>query len=50
MSEGRMEREQQINLIAYRIWEEEGRCEDRALEHWLRAEAMNEASVLLEFR
>ena len=32
-----MEREAEINQIAYRIWEEEGRPEGRDLEHYLRA-------------
>ncbi len=33
-----MEREQEIRIIAYRIWEEEGYGEGNHLEHWLRAE------------
>lgn len=33
-----MSRESEIQLIAYRIWEEDGCCDGRDLEHWLRAE------------
>jgi len=35
-----MEREEEIRLIAYRIWEEEGRPQALDFEHWLKAEAM----------
>lgn len=35
-----MERDEEIRLIAYGLWENEGRPEGRALEHWLMAEAM----------
>jgi hypothetical protein len=35
-----MEREDQIRLIAYRIWEEEGRQNGRDCDHWFRAEAV----------
>jgi hypothetical protein len=31
--------EQRIRERAYRIWEEAGRPDGRAVEHWLRAEA-----------
>ncbi|HVP57014.1 MAG TPA: DUF2934 domain-containing protein [bacterium] len=33
-----MGREDEIRLIAYGIWEEEGRPDGRHLDHWLRAE------------
>ena len=33
-----MSREEEIRLIAYRIWEEEGCCHGHDIEHWLRAE------------
>ncbi len=35
-----MEREDEIRLIAFRIWEEEGCCHGRDIEHWLKAEAI----------
>lgn len=35
-----MEREEEIRLIAYKIWEEEGRPHGRELDHWLKAEAI----------
>lgn len=35
-----MEREEEIGLIAYQIWEKEGRPHGRDLEHWLKAEAI----------
>jgi hypothetical protein len=33
-----MVREDEIKLIAYRIWEEEGCCQGRDIDHWVRAE------------
>lgn len=33
-----MEREDEVRLIAYRIWEEEGCPNGRDCEHWFRAE------------
>ena len=33
-----MSREDEIQMIAYRIWEEEGWCHGRDVEHWLKAE------------
>jgi hypothetical protein len=35
-----MEREDEIRLIAYLIWEEEGCCHGRDIEHWLKAEVV----------
>ena len=35
-----MEREDEIRLIAYNIWQEEGCFDGRDCEHWFRAEAM----------
>jgi len=35
-----MGREEEISLIAYRIWEEESCCHGRDVEHWLKAEAI----------
>jgi len=35
-----MERGEEIRLMAYQIWEDEGRPEGRDLDHWLRAEAI----------
>ena len=35
-----MGREDEIRVIAYNIWEEEGRLDGRDYEHWLRAEAI----------
>src|SRR5579875_501851 len=34
----RQSRHDQIAALAYQIWEEEGRPENKAMEHWLRAE------------
>lgn len=34
-----MERQEEIRLMAYQIWEDEGRPEGRDLEHWLKAQA-----------
>ncbi len=34
-----MGREEEIRLIAYQIWEEEGRPQGRDVENWLKAEA-----------
>ncbi len=33
-----MTREDEIKLIAYKIWEEEGCCQGRDVDHWIRAE------------
>ena len=33
-----MPREEEIREIAYAIWEQEGCCDGRHVEHWLRAE------------
>ncbi len=30
----------EVRVIAYRIWEEEGHPEGRALDHWLKAEVL----------
>jgi hypothetical protein len=38
-----MEREEEIKLIAYSLWVREGYPHGRAIEHWLRAEAIWEA-------
>jgi hypothetical protein len=35
-----MVREDEISLIAYKIWEEEGRLHGHDYEHWFRAEAI----------
>lgn len=35
-----MDREQEIRLIAYRIWEEDECCHGHDIEHWLKAEAV----------
>jgi hypothetical protein len=35
-----LNKEDEIRLIAYHIWEEEGRQDGRDLEHWFRAEAL----------
>jgi hypothetical protein len=35
-----MGREEEIRLIAYSIWEEEGCCHGHDMEHWLRAEVI----------
>ena len=35
-----MGRKDEIQLIAYHIWEEEGCCHGRDCEHWLKAEAI----------
>ncbi|MDM8000028.1 MAG: DUF2934 domain-containing protein [Dehalococcoidia bacterium] len=34
-----MQKDDAVRSIAYSIWEEEGRPEGRALDHWLKAEA-----------
>ena len=38
-----MGREEEIRVIAYRIWEEEGRGHGHKVDQWLRAEAIWEA-------
>lgn len=48
-----MDREEEIRLIAYRIWQEEGCCHGRDLDHWFRAnmiwqEHHNQASAAAE--
>jgi len=44
-----MNHDEEVRLIAYRIWEEEGRPDGRDLEHWLKAEAIwQERQDLLE--
>ena len=35
-----MGREEEIRLIAYSIWEQEGCCNGHDMEHWLRAEVL----------
>lgn len=35
-----MSEEERVRLIAYRMWEQEGRPQGQALDHWLRAEAV----------
>jgi hypothetical protein len=35
-----MGREDEVRLIAYRIWEEEGCCQGRDIEHWIKAETL----------
>lgn len=35
-----MAREDEIRIIAYRIWEEEGCCDGHDCEHWLKAEVI----------
>ena len=35
-----MGREEEIRIIAYRIWEEESYCDGRDVEHWLKAEVV----------
>lgn len=37
---GEREKEEEIRRIAHKIWEEEGRPDGRASEHWSRAEAL----------
>ena len=37
---GEADREEEIRLIAYRIWEEEGRPHGRDLEYWQKAEGI----------
>lgn len=37
---GEADREEEIRLIAYQIWEDEGRPHGRDLEHWRKAEAI----------
>jgi len=36
----KMGREDEIRLMAYSIWEQEGCCDGRDVEHWLRAEVI----------
>lgn len=33
-------REEEIRRIAYSLWVREGRCRGKAVEHWLKAEAI----------
>ena len=35
-----MHHDDELRVIAYRIWEDEGRPEGRALDHWLKAETL----------
>jgi hypothetical protein len=35
-----MGREEEIRLIAYSIWEQEGYCDGHEIDHWLRAEVI----------
>ena len=35
-----MAREDEIRVIAYGIWQEEGCCDGRDVDHWLRAEVI----------
>lgn len=35
-----MSEQERIKMIAFRIWEQEGRPEGRALDHWLKAEQL----------
>ncbi len=35
-----MHHDEAVKVIAYRIWEEEGHPEGRALDHWLKAETL----------
>lgn len=35
-----MQREDEVRLVAYNIWEEEGSPGGRDLEHWFKAEAI----------
>ncbi len=35
-----MHHEQEVQMIAYRIWEEKGRGDGHDVEHWLKAEAI----------
>ena len=39
-----MGREEEIRIIAYRIWVEENYCHGRDVEHWLKAEVAWEES------
>ena len=45
-----MQREHEVRLIAYHIWEEEGRPAGHDLDHWLRAESLwrDEQDQMLE--
>jgi hypothetical protein len=38
-----MEREEEIRLIAYSLWVRDGYPHGRAIEHWLKAEAIRDA-------
>ena len=35
-----MDKENEVRLIAYRIWEEAGCCDGRDFDHWLMAETI----------
>ncbi len=35
-----MHHEDEVRLIAYELWEQEGRPEGQDMDHWLRAEAI----------
>lgn len=35
-----MHHDEEVKVIAYRLWEDEGRPEGRALDHWLKAETL----------
>lgn len=35
-----MGREDEIKIIAYGIWQEDGCCDGKHIEHWLKAEIM----------
>jgi hypothetical protein len=38
-----MGREDDVKLIAYRLWQEDGCCDGHDVEHWLKAEMVWEA-------
>jgi hypothetical protein len=35
-----MAKQDEVKLIAFRIWQDDGCCDGRDMEHWLRAEAV----------
>ena len=37
-----MGKDEEVRLIAYQIWEAEGCCHGRDIEHWLKAEIVQE--------
>jgi hypothetical protein len=40
LGRAKMDHDDKVRVIAYRLWEQEGRPDGRALDHWPKAEAL----------